>query len=62
MNTFARFALLVLAVPWFSLQAQTRELWHIGKFDDSPVEFSATLNGPLTFEIGKSDASKDWPR
>jgi len=42
-------------------QAQSRTVWQIGTFNDSPVEFSAAANGPVIFKIGQSDASKEWP-
>ena len=41
--------------------AQNRTVWQIGIFNESPVEFQGSAHGPVNFEIGKSDPSKDWP-
>lgn len=41
--------------------AQTRTVWQIGKFDQSPVEFSKAPEDNLIFEIGKNNAATDWP-
>src|SRR5579872_5124907 len=57
----ARFALLLIGLLPFSLTAQTRSVWQIGRFDQSPVEFSRGGENSVTFEAGKSDAGKDWP-
>ncbi len=45
---------------WFA-QAETKNVWQIGKFDQSPLEFSATAQDSVTFEVGQSDWKKDWP-
>ena len=41
--------------------AQTRTVWQIGKFDESPVEFSRGPEENVTFEVGKNNADTDWP-
>jgi alpha-mannosidase len=55
----ASWALLSFALV--NLQAQTRTVWQIGKFDQSPVEFQGTASAPAVYEVGKSDWRKDWP-
>lgn len=55
--------LLIAGLPFFSAQGQTRVIWQIGKFDQSPLEFSR--GGPednLTFDVAKNNADTDWPR
>ena len=52
--------LCALFLPFGAL-AQDRTVWQIGTFNDSPVEFLDHAEGPVTFDIGKSDAKKDWP-
>ncbi len=42
--------------------AQTRTVWQIGKFDQSPVEFAREAKDNLTFHVGSSEPQKDWPR
>ncbi len=42
-------------------QVPQRSIWQIGTFDQSPLEFSSAAHDTLTFQIGKSDARKDWP-
>jgi hypothetical protein len=61
MKLFAAFVLWTVAAGFPAL-AETKEIWHIGKFDESPVEFSAAAKGPVTFDAGADDAAKDWPR
>ena len=41
--------------------AQVHTIWQIGKFDESPVEFSHRAEKTITFRIGASSAQKDWP-
>jgi alpha-mannosidase len=53
---------LVLAfVPVFSATAQRQTVWQIGKFDESPVEFSRAPEDNVTFEVGKDNADRGWP-
>jgi hypothetical protein len=52
-------SLLTLSSP--QAAAQTRTVWQIGKFDESPVEFSKAPQENLTFEVGKNNAATDWP-
>jgi alpha-mannosidase len=54
------YAAMLLAAA--SANGQTSAIWQIGKFDDSPVEFSRAAQDSLTFEVGKDSADKDWPR
>src|SRR4051812_49402188 len=42
--------------------AQNRTVWQIGAFNDSPVDLAPRHEGPVRFEVNKSDAAKDWPR
>ncbi len=44
-----------------SIHAQAQTIWQIGKFDQSPVEFSRGAQDSVSFEIGKNDPSTDWP-
>lgn len=48
-------------LPAITAVAQTRTVWQIGKFDESPVEFSRAAENNVTFEVGKSNAGTDWP-
>ena len=50
-----------LFLPLLAAQGQNRTVWQIGKFDESPVEFSSEAKGPITFRVGTSEAQKDWP-
>lgn len=57
-----RTFLLVLALaPVAHLCAQTRTLWQIGKFDQSPFEFSPGSRDTATFDVHKDNAANDWP-
>jgi len=56
------FCLLLGFLTSVSVQAQVRTVWQIGKFDESPVEFSRGSENPVAFEVGKSDPANDWPR
>lgn len=42
-------------------QAQIRSVWQIGKFDQSPLEFSSPEQPTVSFTVGKSNWEKDWP-
>ncbi len=53
--------LVLTLVPAISATAQTRTVWQIGKFDESPVEFSRAPEDNITFQVGKNNADKDWP-
>jgi alpha-mannosidase len=53
--------LLLALVPTLIAAAQTQTVWQIGKFDDSPVEFSRAAQDNVTFEVSKSNAETDWP-
>jgi len=53
--------LLLALAPAISAAAPTRTVWQIGKFDESPVEFSEATEDRVTFQVGKSNAEKDWP-
>ncbi|MDQ2710635.1 MAG: polysaccharide lyase family protein [Acidobacteriota bacterium] len=56
-----KLLLILSLLPQFALQAQNRTVWQIGKFDESPVEFSRAAGKSITFRIGTSEAQKDWP-
>src|SRR5713101_7944365 len=56
------FWLLLGFLTSVSARAQVRTVWQIGKFDESPVEFSRGSENPVAFEVGKSDPANDWPR
>jgi alpha-mannosidase len=45
-----------------NLHAETKTIWQIGKFDQSPVEFLGSPNGPIHYHVGESDWKKDWPK
>jgi alpha-mannosidase len=51
-----------MALPFFSASGQTQSVWQIGKFDESPFEFPRNKQDAVTFEAGKSNPEKDWPR
>jgi alpha-mannosidase len=53
---------LMAFVPLICAQAQTRSVWQIGKFDQSPEGFASRAIESVRFEAGKSDPEKDWPR
>jgi len=41
--------------------ANARTIWEIGKFDQSPVEFSQGQRDTASFVVGSSEAARDWP-
>ena len=62
MTIFSRLPVLLLLAGLAIAQPESQKVWQIGKFDESPVEFSAHLTGAVKFRVGTSDPSKDWPR
>jgi alpha-mannosidase len=54
------WSLLLFLSPLVSAQGQTRAIWQIGKFDESPVEFPPVAQDSITFEVGKSKPDTDW--
>ena len=54
--------LMLAFLPAIAAGAQAQTVWQIGKFDESPVEFSRTTEDSIDFEVGKSKAETDWPR
>ena len=59
---FNKWCRLVLSfLPVITATAQTRTVWQIGKFDESPVEFSRAPEDNVTFQVGKNNAESDWP-
>ena len=52
---------ICLASPFWAALGQTRSVWQIGKFDESPFEFSQREQHSVRFEIGKSNPKEDWP-
>jgi alpha-mannosidase len=61
MTQFSVLSLFLLLLPPIQAPAETRTIWQIGKFDQSPVEFSEKPAKMVDFHVGTSDASKDWP-
>lgn len=53
--------LLLAAALALSGQAEAQFVWQLGKFDQSPVEFSSQVKGAANFQIGVSNPRKDWP-
>lgn len=49
---------LLLLLPTL---ASAQIVWQIGKFDQSPVEFSTHRHGPIDFHAGSADFHTDWP-
>lgn len=62
MTSLKKLLPLMAFVPLFCAQAQTRSIWQIGKFDQSPEGFAPRAIESVRFETGKSDPEKDWPR
>src|SRR5579884_302243 len=54
------FLFLGILLPLVA-ESQDTTVWQIGKFDQSPVEFSRSAQESVNFEVGKSDPGKDWP-
>jgi hypothetical protein len=54
--------MLMTLVPLAYVHAATQNVWEIGKFDQSPQEFSEAHIEDAKYEIGKSVPEKDWPR
>jgi alpha-mannosidase len=61
MNFSNWWRLVLPFLAGISAAAQTRTVWQIGKFDESPVEFSRAPAENVTFEVGKANADTDWP-
>jgi hypothetical protein len=55
------FRSILVLLPLISAQAQDQNHWQIGKFDESPVEFSDHVNPSVEFRVGTGNAAKDWP-
>jgi hypothetical protein len=58
-NFLAVLLLAAAVVP--AGQAENRTVWQLGKFDQSPVEFSSHSPDSASFHIGVDNPSKDWP-
>jgi alpha-mannosidase len=55
------FPLLAVSVASLFAEEAPQTIWQIGKFDQSPLEFSGRASGPTAqFEVGKSDWRTDW--
>jgi alpha-mannosidase len=54
------FPLLAVSAASLFTEEASQTVWQIGKFDQSPVEFSGRGSGPTQFEVGKSDWRTDW--
>jgi len=61
MTTLTRFHLIFLILISSHAQSAPKTLWEIGKFDQSPVEFSTKLHESVNYRVGASDPGKDWP-
>ncbi len=61
MTWLSKLPVFLLLLPILRAQPQSQTVWQIGKFDQSPVEFSAHPATSVTFRVGTSDAAKDWP-
>src|SRR5579884_442694 len=57
-NALCLFAGILLP---FAAECQAANIWQIGKFDESPVEFAQSALESVNFEVGKSEARRDWP-
>ncbi len=53
--------MFLVLLPLANAQPEAQNVWQIGKFDQSPVEFSARPSGTVIFRVGTSNADKDWP-
>lgn len=53
--------LLLAAALAPSGQAEIQTVWQLGKFDQSPVEFSSPPKETVRFQIGAGNPRKDWP-
>jgi hypothetical protein len=62
MTKLNKLSVLIVFLPAICAQAETRNIWQIGKFDQSPEEFSSSAIESVRFEVGKSVPGKDWPR
>jgi hypothetical protein len=51
---------LVLCLLWAS-HADGNNVWQIGRFDRSPLEFAAAAQDTVTFQVGKSNWRRNWP-
>lgn len=52
--------ILALCFPVLCLPSQAQTVWQIGKFDQSPVEFSRRASDSASFNVQK-DQPGDWP-
>lgn len=58
---FRKSLWLLALVPMIPARAQVQTIWQVGKFDESPVEFSRHASDSVTFRTDSSDPAKDWP-
>ena len=52
---------ILFLLPCFAIHAQPRVIWKLGEFNESPVEFAKRLPDSVSFQVGTSNAGKDWP-
>lgn len=60
MPRFIAVVLLTL-VTAAAAQAESKQVWQIGKFDQSYREFRGGPVNHVNYQVGKSDWTKDWP-
>src|SRR6185437_12942865 len=62
MKTFIGAFLCLLIPGIVSAQVAAHQIWQIGEWNQSPVEFSDHARGaPLDYQVGKSNWKTDWP-
>src|SRR4051812_30108816 len=60
MTYFDNKLIALILWPVLSAQAEVRNIWQIGKFDQSPLEFSFSSKDEVVFQAAKSDWKKAW--
>ncbi|MGI8960336.1 MAG: polysaccharide lyase family protein [Bryobacteraceae bacterium] len=61
MTQFSVLCVFLALLPLIQAQPEKRTIWQIGKFDQSPVEFSDRPAKAVDFHVGTSDPGKEWP-
>jgi alpha-mannosidase len=52
----------IMSIWSIDAKAGTTNIWQIGKFDQSPVEFLSPLKDSVTYRAGQGNWRSDWPR